>query len=68
MTKVEDYTARAAESLAAAQAATNDRDRAFHHRAHGVWRKLVAGVGEAEQRAATNPPKPLKPAKPLASR
>lgn len=60
MSNVEEYTARAAASLTAAEAATNARDRAFHHRAHGVWRKLIAGVAAAEERAATNPPKPVR--------
>jgi hypothetical protein len=65
MTKTEDYTARAAASLAAAEAATTERERQYHRRAHTVWRKLLAGVGEAEQRAAAhsvpvyrNPSKP----------
>lgn len=62
MSKVEDYTARAAASLAAAEAATNARDRAFHQRAHSVWRKLIAGVAAAEERAAMNPPRRI-PAK-----
>lgn len=57
MSKIEDYTARAAASLASAEAATNARDRAFHHRAHSVWRKLIAGVAAAEERAAMNPPR-----------
>ena len=68
MSKIDDYTAKAAESLAAVQSATNDRDRAHHHRAHSIWRKLIAGVGEAEKRAALRPePKP-KPAKAPAAR
>ena len=54
MTKHEEYSAKAAESLAAAGAATNARDRAHHQRAHSVWRKLVAGIGEAEDRAAVS--------------
>ena len=52
MSKLEEYTAKAAESLANAEAATGERDRAFHRRAHGVWRKLIVGIGEAEERAA----------------
>jgi len=55
MTKLEDYTAKAAESLAATQAATTASERAFHHRAHSIWRRLIAGIGEAEDRAALNP-------------
>ena len=65
MTKTEDYTARAAASLAAAEAATTERERQFHRRAHTVWRKLLAGVAEAEERSAAhsvpvyrNPSKP----------
>ena len=57
MTKTEDYTARAAASLAAAEAATTERDRLFHRRAHSVWRKLLVGIGEAEERAAMQPPR-----------
>jgi len=55
VTKIEDYTARAAASLAAAEAATSERERLFHRRAHGVWRKLMANIGEAEERAALRP-------------
>jgi hypothetical protein len=63
MTKLEQYRAKAAESLAAAEAATNARDRAFHHRAHSVWRRLIAGIAEAEEREALNPARatPSKP-------
>jgi hypothetical protein len=57
MTKTEDYTARAAASLAAAEAATTERERLFHRRAHSVWRKLLVGIGEAEERAAMQPPR-----------
>jgi hypothetical protein len=52
MTKLEHYRTKAAESLAATEAATNTRDRAFHHRAHSVWRRLIASTVEAEQRTA----------------
>jgi len=51
MTKLEHYTAKAAESLAATQAATTTRDRAFHDRAHAIWRRLIAGAAAAEERA-----------------
>jgi hypothetical protein len=63
-TKLEQYTAKAAESLAATNAATTARERAFHHRAHSIYRRLIAGVGEAEDRAALNPARatPTKPA------
>lgn len=57
MTKLEQYTAKAAESLAATEAATNSRERAFHHRAYCVYRRLIAGVAQAEERAAINPPR-----------
>lgn len=63
MTKLEEYTAKAAESLAAIETAGNDRDRAHHRRAHSIWRKLIVNVGEAEQRAARAPEPKLKPAK-----
>lgn len=62
MSKIEDYAARAAASRAAAEAATNVRDRAFHERASAIWRKLIAGVAAAEERTALNPPRPDRPA------
>jgi hypothetical protein len=52
MSKVEDYTARVAESLAAAEAATTERDRMFHRRAHAVYRRLLADEGHSVQRKA----------------
>jgi hypothetical protein len=57
MTKLETYIAKAAESLLATEAATTARERAFHHRAHCVYRRLIAGVAGAEERAALNPPR-----------
>ncbi len=63
MTKLEEYNAKAAESLAALEVATTERDRAFHRRAHSIWRKLILNVGEAEQRAAMKPEPKLKPLK-----
>ena len=68
MTEIEDYTARAAESLAARDAATNERDRAHHNRAHSIWRRLIANVGEAAERAAMKPPAKPKPLKAPPSR
>jgi len=58
MTKIEHYRTKAAESLAATEAATNARDRAFHHRAHSVWRRLIAGAADAEARAALDSVRP----------
>lgn len=52
MSEIEDYIARAAASRAAAEAATNARDRAFHERASAIWRKLIAGVAAADERTA----------------
>ncbi len=60
MTKLEQYTANAAESLAAAQAATTARERAFHHRAYAVWRRLITNLAAAEERAARPPAKPAR--------
>ena len=57
MSKIEEYNARAAESLTALETATNERDRMHHRRAYGIWRKLIAGIGEAEARAASTPPR-----------
>ncbi len=62
MTKLEDYTAKAEASLAAAEAAKTDRERAFHRNAHSIWRKLIRGLGEAEEREATQPAAPTKSA------
>jgi hypothetical protein len=63
MSSIEDYSAKAAESLAAAEAATNERDRAFHRRAYSIYRKLVANVGEAEARAEARVPARVEAAK-----
>jgi|GEM_PF-5021753 hypothetical protein len=54
MTKLEQYMAKAAESLAATEAATTASERAFHHRAHSIYRRLIAGAAEAEERTALN--------------
>ncbi len=62
MTKLEQYTANAAESLAAIATATTASERAFHNRAYAIWRRLIAGIAAAEDRAALNPP-PKTPAK-----
>jgi hypothetical protein len=62
VTKLEEYTDKAAASLAAADQATTDGDRAFHRRAHGIWRRLIQGIGEAEDRAAMQPAPKTKPA------
>ena len=72
MSKLEDYTAKAEASLAAAEVAKTDRERAFHRNAHSIWRKLIRGLGETEERIATQPAAPTKtrakkePAKPAA--
>ena len=66
MTKLEEYTARAAESLAAHDAADNPRDRAHHHRAHAIWRRLIAGIAAAEDRAAMGQAPRIKPEKTVA--
>lgn len=58
MSKFDEYTGKAAASLAAADAATSDRDRAFHRNAHTIWRKLIRGIGEAEERVAMTPAAP----------
>ncbi len=61
MTKLEEYTDKAAASLVAADQATTDSDRAFHRRAHGIWRKLIQGISDAEERAAMRPAPKTKP-------
>lgn len=58
MTKFEEYTTKAAGSLAAADAATTERDRVFHRRAHTIWRRLLGDLGVAEEQAAAAPPPP----------
>jgi len=68
MTKLEQYQAKAAESLAATESATNARERAFHHRAHSIYRRLIAGVTEAEDRAALNPARATAPKPPATAR
>lgn len=65
MTKLEEYTGKAEASLAAAEVATSERDRLFHRRAATIWRKLIRGIGEAEERAANAPTVPTP--KPRAS-
>jgi hypothetical protein len=65
MTKLEDYTARAAESLAAHDAAGTARDRAHHHRAHSIWRRLIANLAIDEERSAMAPAPRIKPEKPV---
>ena len=53
VTKLDDYRARIAVSDAAAEAATTERDRAFHRRASSIWRKLIDNIGETERRVAS---------------
>lgn len=62
MTKFEEYTAKAEASLAAAETAKTDKDRTFHRNAHTIWRKLIRGLGEAEERVATQPAAPTRKA------
>lgn len=59
MTKLEEYTGKAVESLAALNAATSERERAFHGRAHAIWRRLIASEATATA-AATKAAKPKK--------
>jgi hypothetical protein len=68
MTKFEQYSAKAAESLAAIEAATDARERAHHHRAHAIWRRLIAGIAEAEERAALNPVRATRSKAPIAGK
>ena len=60
MSKFEEYTAKAEASLAAAETAKTDKDRTFHRNAHTIWRKLIRGLGEAEERVALQPAAPTK--------
>lgn len=62
MSKFEEYSDKAAASLAASETATNDRDRAFHRNAHTIWRKLIRGLAETEERVATQPAAPKRTA------
>lgn len=62
-TKLDEYRAKILVSDAAAEAATSERDRAFHRRASSIWRKLIHNIDATEQRAAAQPvPKPGKKA------
>jgi hypothetical protein len=56
MTKLEHYKAKAAESLAAAEAAGSASERDFHRRAHAIWRRLMAGISNPDERAAPAAP------------
>lgn len=60
MTKLETYTDKAAASLAAATAATTARDRAFHHRAYCIWRRLVADAEVAANNPTVASDRPVK--------
>ena len=55
MTKFEEYTQKAADSAAAVEAATTERERIFHRRAQTIYQRLILGIGEAEDRAAAAP-------------
>ena len=68
MTKFEQYSAKAAESLAAIEAATDARERAHHHCAHAIWRRLIAGIAEAEERAALKPVRAVRSKPPIAGK
>jgi hypothetical protein len=61
------YTARAAESLAAAESATTESDRQFHRRAHAVYRRLLADEGRFEQRRAEEAARDAKKVRPTKS-
>ena len=59
MSKLDEYNARAAESLIALEAATTERDRLYHRRAYGIWRNLIAGMGDGAKAPSSVPaPKP----------
>ena len=49
MTKIETYMEKAAASLAAATSVSTERERSFHHRAHCIWRRLVADAESAQK-------------------
>ena len=60
MTKVENYMEKAAASLAAATTASTERERAFHHRAHCIWRRLVADAEFAQNNPEAAAKRPVK--------
>lgn len=60
MTKLENYTEKAAASLAASTAATTERERAFHHRAYCIWRRLVADAETAAKNPEASSDRPVK--------
>ena len=55
VTKLDEYRAKITASEAAAEAATTERDRAFHRRASSIWRKLIHNIDETERRVASQP-------------
>lgn len=60
MTKIEDYMEKAAASLAAATSASTERERSFHHRAHCIWRRLVADAESAQNNPEASAKAPVK--------
>lgn len=56
VSKLDEYRAKIVASEAAAEAATSERDRAFHRRASSIWRKLIHNIDETERRTAGLPP------------
>lgn len=63
MSTAADYEAQAAEALVQLGEAKTEAERARLRRAHGVYKKLAANVGEAAARAAARTPPAKKPHK-----
>jgi len=64
MSTTEDYQAKAAEALVQLGEAKTESERNRLRRAHGVYLRLAANVGESAARiAARRPPEPKKQGK-----
>ena len=63
MSTAQDYKAKAAEALAQLAEAKTEAERNRLRRAHGVYLKLSANVGEAAARVAARPAPATKPHK-----
>jgi hypothetical protein len=67
MSTAEEYQAKAAETLAQLDAATNESERVRLRRAHGAYLKLATHGAEAAERAAMKPLPKIRPEKPAAA-
>jgi len=66
-TTAKEYDKMAKEALSQLAEAKTEADRARLRRAHGVYRKLSANVGEAAARVAARAPAKIRPVKKVAT-